>query len=60
MLTQDLILFGAYNTSELAGYEDYDPRNPYGITSVDASTISESQGVVFWYDGCRYDLQKFR
>ena len=38
---------GAYNTSELAGYEDYDPRNPYGITSVDASTISESQGVVF-------------
>ena len=38
---------GALNTSELAGYEDYDPRNPYGITSVDASTISESQGVVF-------------
>jgi hypothetical protein len=38
---------GAINTSELAGYEDYDPRNPYGITSVDASTIGESQGVVF-------------
>jgi hypothetical protein len=38
---------GALNTSELAGYEDYDPRNPYGITSVDASTIGESQGVVF-------------
>ncbi len=38
---------GALNTSELAGYEDYDPRNPYGISSVDASTIGESQGVVF-------------
>ena len=24
---------GAYNSSELAGYTDYDPRNPYGVTS---------------------------
>jgi len=24
---------GAYNTSEIDGYSDYDPRNPYGITS---------------------------
>ena len=38
---------GAINTSELDGYEDYDPRNPYGVTSVDLSTIGESQGVVF-------------
>ncbi len=38
---------GAINTSELDGYEDYDPRNPYGISSVDVSTIGESQGVVF-------------
>ena len=38
---------GAYNTSELDGYEDYDPRNPYGISSVDLSTVGESQGVVF-------------
>ena len=38
---------GAINTSELDGYEDYDPRNPYGVSSVDLSTIGESQGVVF-------------
>ena len=25
---------GAYNTSELDGYVDYDPRNPYGASSV--------------------------
>ena len=25
---------GAYNSSELAGYTDYDPRNPYGASSV--------------------------
>jgi hypothetical protein len=51
---------GALNTSELAGYEDYDPRNPYGITSVDASTISESSGVVFGMTDVGHDLQKFR
>ncbi len=24
---------GAYNTSEIDGYSDYDPRNPYGVSS---------------------------
>ena len=38
---------GALNSSELVGYEDFDPRNKYGVTSVDASTIGQSQGVVF-------------
>ena len=28
---------GAYNSSELAGYTDYDPRNPYGVSSVSGS-----------------------
>ena len=38
---------GSIQNSELAGYEDYDPRNPYGISSVDVSTVGNSQGVVF-------------
>ena len=40
-------LVGALTSSELAGYEDFDPRNPYGVSSVDLSTIGVSQGVVF-------------
>ena len=38
---------GSLTNSELAGYEDYDPRNPYGVSSVDLSSIGVSQGVVF-------------
>ena len=37
-------MVGSLNSSELKGYEDYDPRNPYGIGSVDESTFTTYPG----------------
>ena len=39
---------GSLNDSELSGYSDYDPRNPYGISSVDVSTVDTLPGGIVY------------
>ena len=37
-------MVGSLNRSELVGYQDYDPRNAYGVGSVDESTFTSFPG----------------